>query len=256
MKKSVIVLTAFLNPIMHSQVGINTRNPQGIFHIDGGKDNPITGVPTVAQQSNDLMMSTVGNVGLGTVAPRTKLHVAGEITVNVTKNSNIDPVSIDMSKVRASAGTIWHLPMGWQADRSLAVLPGQLETAVNINQSNNGTVLTIPSTLWETTATRNDYYSLTIEGLYSNHCAVSNNAIMTIYIRDRGINITLNGVEQGTSSNSPDGTTWIWTSPIACSRNVTFSYNPTTRVLSYANSDAAGRVSFNGTATLYGNTGL
>ncbi len=256
MKKSIFVLAAFLSSMMYSQLGINTGNPQGIFHVDGGRDNPITGVPTRTQQSNDLMMSAAGNIGLGTVAPQTKLHVAGEITVDVTKNSSIAPFTGDMARIRAAAGTDWHLPMGWKADRSLAVLPGKLETALNINQSNNGTVLTIPSTLWSTNATRNDYYSLTIEGLYSNHCTESNNAIMTIYIRDRGINITLNGVEQGTSSNSPDGTTWIWTSPIACSRNVTFSYNPTTRVLSYANSDADGRVSFNGTATLYGNTGL
>ncbi|WP_426479209.1 hypothetical protein ACP3T3_07085 [Chryseobacterium sp. CBSDS_008] len=251
MKKNVLVLTTFLSSMMYSQVGINTPNPQGMFHVDGGKDNPITGVPTSAQQSNDLMMSAAGNVGLGTVTPQTKLHVAGEITVDVTKNSSIHSVTVDMSRIRASAGTTWHLPMGWQADGSLAVLPGQLETAVNVNESNNGTVLIIPSTLWGVGVTDTLMYSLMIEGLYSNHCIGSNNAIMTIYITHGGMNVTLNGVEQGTLSNpSTDVTTW--TSPAACNRNVTFSYNSTTRVLSYANSDTAGRITLNGTATLYG----
>ncbi len=253
MKKSVLVLTAFLSSMMHSQVGINSRNPQGIFHVDGGRDNPTTGVPMRTQQSNDLMMSAAGNVGLGIVTPRTKLHVAGEITVDVTKNSNIDPVSIDMPKIRASAGIIWHLPMGWRADRSLAVLPGQLETAVNVNRLNRGNVLTIPAFLWGTGATNIDFYSLRIEGVYSNHCAGSKNAIMTIYIGYRNMNVTLNGVAQGTLTNLSSDVI-IWTSPSACNRNVTFRYDSATRVLSYANSNSDGRITLQGTATLYGNT--
>jgi len=35
---------------LYSQVGINTVNPQAVFHIDGQKDNPSTGAPSTAQQ--------------------------------------------------------------------------------------------------------------------------------------------------------------------------------------------------------------
>jgi len=54
---------------MKSQVGINTPNPQGTFHIDGAKDNPATGTPTAAQQTNDVVITSSGNMGIGTTAP-------------------------------------------------------------------------------------------------------------------------------------------------------------------------------------------
>ncbi|GEN76356.1 hypothetical protein CHA01nite_20960 [Chryseobacterium hagamense] len=60
---------------MYSQVGINTNNPQAIFHVDGGKDNPATGVPTTAQQSNDFVVTSTGATGIATIAPTNKLHV-------------------------------------------------------------------------------------------------------------------------------------------------------------------------------------
>ncbi len=255
MKKYVLVLTAFLSSMIYSQVGINTENPQGIFTIDGGGDNPITGVPTTIQQSNDLMMSAAGDVGLGTVAPQTRLHVAGEITVDITKYSNIHPVSIDMSRVRASAGTAWHLPMGWKADRSLAVLPGQLEAAVKVVARGNGTVLTIPSVLWGTGATDTEFYGLKIEGYYFDHCAdYQNMGVIRIYITHGGMNVLLNGRTQGTLTNpSPGVFTWHAPSNAVSSCNgKTFSYNSATRVLSY--SAISEFTTLRGTATLYGNT--
>ncbi|MET3535016.1 autotransporter outer membrane beta-barrel domain-containing protein [Chryseobacterium limigenitum] len=57
-----------------AQVGINTPNPQGAFHIDGAKDNNTTGVPTNAQQSNDFTVLNTGNVGIGTIAPNAALQ--------------------------------------------------------------------------------------------------------------------------------------------------------------------------------------
>ncbi|WP_426479208.1 hypothetical protein ACP3T3_07080 [Chryseobacterium sp. CBSDS_008] len=253
MKKNILVLTAFLSSMMYSQVGINTQNPQGIFNIDGGGDNPVTGVPTPIQQSNDLMMSAAGNVGLGTVTPQSRLHVAGEITVDVTKNSSIHPVTVDLSRIRASAGTTWHLPMGWQADGSLAVLPGQLETAVKVVALGNGTVLTIPSFLWGTGATDTEFYGLKIEGFYFDHC---NNfqtiGVIKIYITHGGMNVLLNGRTQGTLTNPSPGV-FTWRAPASgCNGVKTFSYNSATRVLSYGST--AGATTLRATATLYGNT--
>ncbi|CAI8704152.1 hypothetical protein [Chryseobacterium sp. IT-36CA2] len=58
-----------------SQVGINTTNPQGTFHVDGAKDNASTGAPTVSQQANDFVVTSAGNVGIGTVSPTNKLEI-------------------------------------------------------------------------------------------------------------------------------------------------------------------------------------
>jgi hypothetical protein len=63
--------------ISFAQVGINNSNPQGIFHVDGGKDNPAAGIPSALQQKNDFFITSEGNVGTGTIAPAQRLDVAG-----------------------------------------------------------------------------------------------------------------------------------------------------------------------------------
>ncbi|MCC3216368.1 hypothetical protein LIV57_13940 [Chryseobacterium sp. X308] len=82
MKKNLLLaglLTTF-SLVAKSQVGINTSNPQGIFNIDGLKNNPTTGVPTAAQATDDLVVTSNGNLGLGLIAPGTTLDVNGAIT--------------------------------------------------------------------------------------------------------------------------------------------------------------------------------
>lgn len=65
---------------IHSQVGINTENPQGIFNIDGNKDNPSTGVPSVLQQANDVVViPTTGYLGVGTTTPSNQVHIKSTI---------------------------------------------------------------------------------------------------------------------------------------------------------------------------------
>ncbi|KAA2215696.1 hypothetical protein [Chryseobacterium sediminis] len=76
--KKTIVLTAVLSSVLtFSQVGIDTQNPQAKFHVDGAKDNAPTGVPTASQQANDVVITSAGNVGIGTVTPANKLTVKG-----------------------------------------------------------------------------------------------------------------------------------------------------------------------------------
>ncbi|KFF24938.1 hypothetical protein [Chryseobacterium vrystaatense] len=70
----LLVLVAS-STVLYSQVGINTPNPQGAFQVDAGKDNPATGVPTAAQQANDVNITTAGDVGIGNTVPTNKLHV-------------------------------------------------------------------------------------------------------------------------------------------------------------------------------------
>jgi len=69
MKTIILLITNFAFVSMFSQVGVNTSNPQGVFHVDGAKDNAATGVSTAAQQSNDFIVSTDGSVGIGTNTP-------------------------------------------------------------------------------------------------------------------------------------------------------------------------------------------
>ena len=94
MKKNIIILISSLFcGTLFSQVGIDTPNPQGVFNIDGGKDNPKTGsAHTAAQQLNDVTVLQNGNVGFGTITPTAKLEIqtGGTTTVPVPGFKLID----------------------------------------------------------------------------------------------------------------------------------------------------------------------
>jgi len=75
MKKRLIMVSSILFTIsLSAQVGINTTNPLGIFHVDAAKDNAAN--PTAAQTANDFVVNSSGNVGIGNASPSTKLHVS------------------------------------------------------------------------------------------------------------------------------------------------------------------------------------
>lgn len=105
--------------IVYSQVGINTINPQNIFHIDGGKDNPSEGTPNSSQQLNDFIVTSSGSVGIGTAFPQSKLNINSgtngqsglkfeQINNSTSGLSNVAIMGVDSSGnvVVASVGNI------------------------------------------------------------------------------------------------------------------------------------------------------
>jgi len=68
-----------ISGIIKAQVGISTSNPQGTWHVDGAKDNPAIGAPSALQGANDVIVTSTGNVGIGTTVPDTKLHVVSTV---------------------------------------------------------------------------------------------------------------------------------------------------------------------------------
>lgn len=79
MRKVILLFPFVVFTVINGQVGISTSNPQGIFHIDGAKDNSATGIPSASQQSNDFTVTSAGNTGIGTVTPVTKLDITSSI---------------------------------------------------------------------------------------------------------------------------------------------------------------------------------
>jgi hypothetical protein len=88
MKKIFILLLSLISTYNLAQVGINTENPQGVFHIDAGGDNEQTGSPLPEQQLNDVVVDNLGKMGIGTAFPTHRLHVV------VDPASGLDPVNI------------------------------------------------------------------------------------------------------------------------------------------------------------------
>ncbi|UZU00083.1 hypothetical protein ODZ84_11155 [Chryseobacterium fluminis] len=85
----VLPLIFALNGMAKSQVGISTSDPRGTWHVDGSKDNPGTGIPSASQAANDVIVTSTGNMGVGTTAPDTKLHVVSYV-VNANRYNLID----------------------------------------------------------------------------------------------------------------------------------------------------------------------
>ncbi len=81
MKKTILLcsLLGLITNLSFSQVGVSTENPQGIFHVDAKGNNEKTGVPSVANITDDIVVSNTGNVGVGVVAPTVKLDVKGGV---------------------------------------------------------------------------------------------------------------------------------------------------------------------------------
>ncbi len=92
MKKYFLIYTVtFLLPVsaVFAQVGIETENPQGIFHVDPQKDTNGTN-----NASDDFIISDSGQVGIGTVSPAVnqKLHIAGDSKISGNADKQGDAI--------------------------------------------------------------------------------------------------------------------------------------------------------------------
>ena len=110
MKKYTQLFFVLISASAFGQVGINTQNPQNTFHIDGGKDNPITGAPTTLQQANDFIVTNVGQVGISTTIPSQNLDVAtGNVRIRDI-NSNSGVATTDKVVVADASGVLKTIP--------------------------------------------------------------------------------------------------------------------------------------------------
>lgn len=80
MKHVINLPMLLISSIFYSQIGIKTQNPQGVFHVDGAGDNNAIGMPSALQQSNDFVISSLGNVGVGTATPAKKLEIISSLS--------------------------------------------------------------------------------------------------------------------------------------------------------------------------------
>lgn len=103
--------------------GIGTRNPQGLLHVDGAKDNPATGTPSATQVTNDVIVTNTGFVGVGVLAPKVPLDMRstgaenalglGTTTMTATAAAagaiRYDEVNVPVgAKIEFSDGVLWN----------------------------------------------------------------------------------------------------------------------------------------------------
>lgn len=94
----------------YAQVGINTNNPQGIFHIDAKGDT--SGNTNV---TDDVIVTKDGNIGIGTILPQAKVDiystVAGAIRI---EDGNVGAGRAMLSD-NTGVGKWSPVPGGWYA---------------------------------------------------------------------------------------------------------------------------------------------
>lgn len=90
MKFSTKILPFFIFcSIAYSQVGINTNDPKGVFHIDAKGNNGIN----QPNSTDDLIFTKEGNLGIGTITPQNKLQIIGDGTNHPVNVQNIQPLT-------------------------------------------------------------------------------------------------------------------------------------------------------------------
>ena len=89
MKKNLLLLIGIFISfgILNAQIGINTEQPQALFHIDAARDN--TPAMTSSQIANDMVITNQGFLGLGTITPEVEVDVIGKIRMEHGSMSNV-----------------------------------------------------------------------------------------------------------------------------------------------------------------------
>jgi|UPI000689FAD4 hypothetical protein len=156
MKKNLLLPVCLISVFWaKSQVGINTMNPQGIFHIDAGKDNPLTGAPNVSQQLNDFIVTSTGNIGVGTAIPSAKMEINSGIAnasgLRFTNLTSATPISAGQTIGVDANGNVVTLPNPTAVGVTTAEVDSSTGADFNVNDSSDTVVsgstqtITIPT---------------------------------------------------------------------------------------------------------------
>lgn len=128
----ILTLLGLIPMSLFGQVGINTSAPQAPLHIDGAKDNN-DAVPTGSAIYNDVIINNKGNIGVGNIAPKTKLDLR---TANNSYDNSIGIGYTAQSAAQTGAGALRYVPVnGGNMQYSDGVKWLQLQNA-NITKAN------------------------------------------------------------------------------------------------------------------------
>ncbi|MFS4473904.1 hypothetical protein [Chryseobacterium sp. T20] len=75
MKKIYVMMLGAFATFTYAQVGLNTPNPRGMFHLDGKKNNKASGPVSIANQADDVVMTSDGHIGIGNNSPTASLDI-------------------------------------------------------------------------------------------------------------------------------------------------------------------------------------
>lgn len=191
MKTTIIYL--FLSAISIfstiAQIGINTDNPQQLFHLDGASSpastNPVTGTINATQAADDVVVNSLGNVGIGTVSPSTKLHIAaGSIKIEDGSQANRKVLISDSDGYASWASIAGTWFAGLYGGALAATQTSVIRQVVNfpssiISSATSGAVNKVNGSI---TVPFTGYYKIMLSAWFSNkYTAYPSNALYVAY---------------------------------------------------------------------------
>lgn len=160
-KKLIILLTLFSYVSLFSQIGINTENPQQLFHTDGKSSasttNPTTGAPSLEQQVDDVVITNQGKLGIGVTTPTQSLDVNGRTRIrntDVLTSTSVSPIFVDENGLVGKANISPQSQIAFYSSKSTSIFTPsiyntgneQIVPITSSDQTLNTLNITIPQT--------------------------------------------------------------------------------------------------------------
>ncbi len=221
-----------------AQIGINTENPKTLLHIDGASTpattNPPTGNISTAQAADDIVITHQGNVGIGTIAPTTKLDIISQSAGGAIRIADTTEGVGKMLVSDANGVGTWGSVIGsW-----FAILNGSwpitYQTSTTIRQLTNFTTSVISNALQgsanSSTGTIQVPYSgryrVTITGHWGTNRVGNNPYLVAPHIYVNGTSVW-NGSIVGYSNNWGISPTFVSILTFTAGNNITVRTNET-----------------------------
>ena len=134
---------------LFSQIGINTDTPMALLHIDGGGDDAL--VPTFVQIANDVVFTSAGYLGVGTITPAAEVEVVGAVAIK-------DGLQMDEKVLTSDANGV----ASWQSTQLNSVAIWNIAGGATTFNKDVETILKGVSVL-----TKNDILNLTVSDAIS-----------------------------------------------------------------------------------------
>ena len=84
-RKNLLLIGIFSLGMLKSQLGVNTKTPLGVFHIDPAGNTNATGT---SGTEDDIVVKSTGQVGIGTISPAKTLDLRGKFKLVDGTQSN------------------------------------------------------------------------------------------------------------------------------------------------------------------------
>lgn len=117
------------------------------MHVDGAGDNPKVGAPSATQQANDFVVTSTGNVGIGTITPNRKLEIVSSTSPSFRINDGSQQPGYYLISDANGNGSWKSLTTSIIADLPQTGYSGPVSTS-STDQKYVGISITLPPGKW------------------------------------------------------------------------------------------------------------